>query len=165
MARIDISQADVLVFLRDALRNALALDDRTCFIALDSHLTAPPPSGDLFVTIVPGASTFDSELQIGGGQQQLTEEWHLTITFYCRGRLDQSGHADAILLEDARGLYVAKRKVLQALVAEDLADESGDTFLRQLTPVVSCSEPDWDKDRQIAWMSLGFTLQWDWDLT
>lgn len=165
MPRADIEQGDVLERFVARISERLSLEKGRCFIVAMPELRASPPGGEYFVTVAPGTGSFDVELQIGGGEFQCTEEWQVLVTVYSRIKLDQSGHDDRLLVDAGRGLYKLKRLVLKALVGNDLETDGGDTFLRQLLYVISCGQPEYDKEKQIGWLSMVFGVSWDWDLS
>lgn len=147
------------------LRSALKLADSQCVEAIEPD--APPHiarGGDFFITVSPGDGMFiDGEQQIGN----ITEEWSVAVTAYSRIRLDPSDTDEKLLRDTARGLLEAKRLILKALVGQDLtdADDSTDTFLRQLLHAERCGRPRYDDKQNIGWLSIDFGVHYDWELT
>ena len=169
MARIDVTEADVLLALLTRLRLQLSLDENACFETLDPLDLSVLPSGDFFVSVMQGGGTFEEGMQIGGGASQLMEEARFVITYYTRIKLDRGDRAEHILRHAGRGISAAKRAVLKAITAFDLTVASGagagSTFLRQLTTIVSASAPAFDKPLALAYAQLDLKLPFDWDLT
>ena len=71
------------------------------------------------------------------------------------------------MLNASRGLIILKRRLLKALVGEDLATEADGTegFLRNLLYAKSATQPQWDEKKGIAWIGVDFGVDFDWDLT
>lgn len=167
MARIDVSQDEVIESIVLRLRTLHTLGERQCYETIEPLSPAiVPPGGDFWLTVSPGGGQFDESMQIGGGQSQLMEDAEVIVTGYSRVRLDSTDH-DAKLLRDAsRGLLVVKKKILQ-LVADDLVlpAPSTDVFLRQFVVARSATAPQYDSDKSIGWLSIYFGISYDWDLS
>ena len=119
-----------------------------------------PPGGDYFVTVAVSHSTFAESEQVAGN---ITEEATVTVTGYSRIKLDPV--SDTNLLQDAsRGLFFIKKKILKALVGQDLLDPNGCTFLRELVLARSSGQPNYDPDKGIGWVSIDFAISWDWKI-
>jgi hypothetical protein len=161
MSRVDVEQSVVIDRILSRLRSALSLNDRQCYQVINP-LDPALPSGDFFVTVSPGAGSFPSGEQI---PTNVTEEGSIVVTVYVRMRLDSAGHDDYALSDSQRGLYACKRKVMTALVGQDLQNLDGNTFLRQYLHILSNGRPDVDRKNGIAWWSFVFGTSWDWDLT
>jgi hypothetical protein len=162
MARIDVTELTVCESLVRRLRTQLKLTDRQCFWVLDPLAVELPPGGDYYVTVAPGDSSFPPEEQQPGN---ITEEWTVDVTIYSRMRLDSTNEDTKLLGDESRGLYSLKRKVLVAVVHEDLEDEDGDVFLRQILHVTNCTRPNYDKEKAVGWLTLTLGVSFDWDLT
>ena len=65
----------------------------------------------------------------------------MAVSAYIRIRLDSTDHDYRLMLNDARGLIVLKRKLLQALVGHDLTI-GGNTFLRWVCHARRSAGPD-----------------------
>jgi len=160
--RIDVTQETVLEAVVDQLRTQLGLNRRTCWETLEPLAPKIPKSGEFFVTVSPGPGQFvEGEQQVGN----ITEQWTITVTAYSRIKLDSTDHDEKLLRDARRGLLQAKRKILQSLVGQDIQDPDRDVFLRQLLYAISCSRPEHDSSKHIAWISLEFGVDFDWDLT
>lgn len=167
MARIDVTQEEVLGYLVRHLRLALDLNERNCFETINPMGVKLPPGGEMFVTVAPGKGQFVVEEQ---APEQCTEQWDVIVTVYSRIRLDSTGHDQALFRDAARGLLGMKRKVLEVTVGVDLATDGHtppaqpDTFLRQWLHAVSSTPPDYDAQQEIGWLSITFGVDYDWQL-
>ena len=129
MPRADIEQADVLASVVTQLQSALSLTDRQCYpVARAQEVPSIPPGGDYWLTVAGGSGQFIDEEQAAGN---VTEDTEIIVSGYTRIKTDSTGHDACLLMDDARGLLAIKKKILGALVGQDLTDEGGDTFLRQ----------------------------------
>jgi hypothetical protein len=138
--RVDVVQCDVLDAVVWRLRTALSLTDRTAYVvARAQDVPLLPVGGDYFLTVAPGDGTFAPEEQAPGN---ITEDSEVTVSVYTRIKVDSTGHDDALLLDDARGLLAIKKLILGALCGQDLVDEDGNTFLRQWIFAKHCEAPD-----------------------
>jgi len=169
MSRVDVEQVDVFEALVLYLRRALGLNDRQCYETLDPYSPTIPKGGDYWVTVAPGEGQYDVEHQIGGGEDQLTEESVVTVTAYTRIKLDSTDHDENLLRDARRGVFVLKHKILKALVGADIPKGS-DTFLRQLLYARHAHAPqilEGSKDNRLrlACISIDFGVDFDWDLT
>lgn len=167
MARIDVDQTTVLEALISRLKDRLQLSDSHCYETVNPLDPGPaPPGGDFFVTVSTGDGSFDEDMQIGGGEDQLREECEVTVTGYSRIKLDRTGHDKKLLHDEIRGLLKAiKGKILKALVGQDLQDDDDNYFLRDHIRARRSSQPDHDREKGIGWISLTFVVSWDWDLS
>lgn len=172
MARVDITQSDVLDRIVVRLREQLDLDPRQCFESLDADSPPElPVGGDYFVGVSPGDGQFLTGEQVVGN---VTELWSVVVTAYTRVHLDSANHDTAVLRDTSRGLLELKRKILKALVGEDLTTGDGDTFLRQLLYATDSRKPQigtWQggsrprSDMSFGWVSVTFGVDFDWDIT
>lgn len=176
MPRIDVDQSVVLERIVDRLRSALDLTERQCFIALSpQHLPKMPKGGEYFVAVSGGGGQFVEGEQVPGN---ITEQWSVYVTAYSRIQLDSTDHADSLLMDDGRGLLKMKKRILAALVGQDLtvdteessgSSEIAPTFLRQLLFARSATEPGAAElnpgNLQIGVITLEFGVEFDWDLT
>lgn len=170
MTRIDVDQSQVLVAFHEFLRRALALDERQALITLDppGHMAFIPAS-DWWLTITPGESVF-----VDGEQAfpNVTEEFNVVVCIYTRIRLDHVGEDRVLVLDASRGLYGLKKRVMSAMIGQDLTltwrDEAGgDTFLRATVRLVHASAPTvsvlpTDARLTIGFMTMTFVLPFDW---
>jgi hypothetical protein len=167
MARVDISQADVLQAILLRLQTALALSDRQCYpVARPQDAPSIPMGGDYWLTVSPGAGNFGPEEQADGN---VTEDSDVTVTAYTRIKTDSVGHDTDLLLDAARGLLPIKKAILKALVGHDAVDADGNTFLRQLLYAQTATAADIVKlpntEAAFGRLSITFGLSWDWSLT
>ena len=140
MARVDIEQIEVVGAIVLRLQTALTLSDRQVYpVARARDVPLIPVGGDYFLTVATGDGTFVPEEQVAGN---ITEDSDVTVSVYTRIRSDSTGHDAYLLLDDARGLFAVKKLILGALCGQDLIDESGSTFLRQLIFAKHCEAPD-----------------------
>jgi len=162
MARLDIQQDEVIERIVARLLAYLELGTRQVFETLEP-LAPPtiPKGGPYFVTVSPGEGDFIEGEQAPGN---ITEEWYVTVTAYSRIRLDSTDHDQKLLRDASRGLLILKKKLLAALVGQDITDTGGDTFLRQLLFAKRAERPRHDRDKGIAWISVTFGVHFDWEL-
>lgn len=165
MARVDLTQSQVLQAIVAHLRDTLDLNNRNCYESLmpDAPPTLPV-GGEIIVSVAPGEGQFvEGEQQVGN----ITEEWTIIVTAYSRIRLASTDHDFETLQDDQRGLLEMKRKVLQALCGDDPTtdDEDANTFVRQLLYAIRADRPQHDRDKEIGWISIIFGVDFDWDLT
>lgn len=165
-ARIDTTQIDVLNAILLRLRNQLTLDDRTCF-AVARPQDAPNifPGGNYFLTVAFGDGTFNEEEQVTVNCMEATD---FTITAYTRIKTDSTGHDMFLLTDSARGLLSIKKLILKALVGQDLQDDDGFVFLRELIKAIHASSPDIvnlpSSGTQAGTIQLIFRCSFDWKL-
>lgn len=166
MSRVDTNQSSVITSVVAQLRSALSLTERQCYEtdAIDPS-PAIPPGGDYFVTVSGGPGAFDVPAQIGGGANQLTEQFQAIVTAYSSVKLDSRDSSEQQLHEANRGLYALKAKLLKAMVGADLTDSDGNTFLRQLVYALRASRPMIDREQNIGRISVEFGIEYDWDLS
>lgn len=120
MARVDITEAEVMEIVVDYLRTTLDLNERQCYETV-SPLTPPlAPLSEWWLSVSPGEGNFDEAMQSGGGRHQVTEEWQLLVTGYTRIRLDSTDRDMQVLREANRGLLQIKRRILWAMAQIDL---------------------------------------------
>ena len=157
-----MTQQEVLDAVMTQLRPSLSLNSNQVFEVIDP-LAPPsiPPGGDFFVTVAVAHGTFAEHEQVPGN---VTEDGMITVTGYTRIKLDSSSDTK-LLHDDTRGLLVIKRKILKALVGVDLVTEEGGRFLRELVLAKVSSQPNYDPDKGIGWLSMDFGVSWDWDIT
>ena len=165
MARVNTTPSDVLESFVLQLREQLALPESNCYEVLDPSYVDLPPGGGTFVTVSAGEGDFDGGMQVGGGTNQVCESMHVVVTFYTQIHLDPTNASKETLRGHSQSLFALKRDVLKALCSVDLQDADEDTFLRELIPVRSASRPEYDITQQLAYMSLTFVAEFDWDLT
>ena len=165
MARVDITEAEVMEIVIDHLRTTLELNERQCYETV-SPLTPPKnPLSEWWLTVSPGEGNFDEAMQSGGGRHQVTEEWQLLVTGYARVRLDSTDHDMQLLREVNRGLLHIKRRILWAMAQVDLHKiDSDDTFQLKYLVVRHAGKPEYDEDRQTGWQTVFFEMSHDWDL-
>lgn len=166
MDRIDALPTVILQRIAARLRSELGLNDRQVFLTLEPT-AAPtiPPGGDVCLTVALGDGRFDEANQIGGTRETLVEETSVTVTAYVRTKLDAGDHAEALLLEAARGLLVWKQRILKALDGIDLADDNDSRLLVQYLNAIQSWRPRIDGHTQIAMIAVAFTVDFNWDLT
>lgn len=166
MVRVDLTQDRVLEQIVAHLREELKLNDRTCYETLDPLSPRIPKGGEYFVTVSPDDGVFVEGEQVA---PNVTEEWGVIVTAYSRIRLDSTDHDERLLYNARRGLFELKRKILKALVGQDLTYQ-GKEFLRNLFYAKHSSRPQaveiaGTKGSGLALISVVFGVDWDWDLT
>ena len=120
MARVDITEAEVMEIVIDHLRTTLELNERECYETV-SPLTPPlTPLSEWWLSVSPGEGNYDEAMQSGGGRNQVTEEWQLLVTGYTRIRLDSTDRDMQLLREANRGLLQIKRRILDTMAQVDL---------------------------------------------
>jgi hypothetical protein len=172
MARVDVTQDVVLERILARLRSELGLNERQCYETLDA-LAPPaiPKGGEWFVAISPTEGQFIEGEQ---ASPNVTEEWGIIATIYTRLALDSTDHDEKLLRDATRGLLVLKKELLAALIGRDLqlesADDTGDTFVRQLIFARTCHRPmilerQGEPRAMLGMLSIDFGIHFDWDLT
>jgi len=161
----DITQSDVVKSLVTRLRDQLSLNERQCYRTIHPLTKARTPPGDWWVTVSAGEGYFDAPLFEGGGRNQLSEDLQVTVTGYSRVRLDSTGHDEQLLDELERGLFHIKRRLLDAVAGIDLLDADGNPFLREFLVPRSATRPEYDEAEYTGWISIVFSMQYDWELT
>jgi len=166
MTRIDTTQDVVLTRIVARLRDQLDLPDHRCFETLEP-MTDPlvPKGGDYLITVSPGDSRFDVDMQDAAGANQLMEMGSVTVTAYAKIALDPGDRATKIIHEVNRGMAPIKLRILKALVGHDLEDEDGNYLLRQLIYAMQAWRPQYNLDTKIARIAVGFGVDFDWDLS
>ncbi|WP_321376943.1 hypothetical protein [Trichococcus shcherbakoviae] len=164
-SRIDIDQSTVLERVVAQLRSALNLGERQVYETLDTnYLPRIPTGGAFFLAVSAADSTFPEGEQTPGN---LTEDWGVFVTAYTRIKLDSTDRDEKTLRDASRGLLSIKRKILAALVGQDLTTEDGDTFLRQTLFARSCGRPEakeMPNKVPIGVITLEFGVSFDWDV-
>lgn len=165
MPRIDVSQSIVLERVIAQLRSALNLNERQVYDTISAdYLPRLPIGGDFFIAVSPLDGAFSEEEQTPGN---VTEDWGVAVTAYTRIKLDSTDRDEKMLRDAGRGLFTIKRKILAALVGQDLMTEEGDTFLRQTLHAKSCSRPEakeMPNKIPIGVITVEFGVNFDWDL-
>lgn len=163
MARVDVTEVDVVTAILARLRSQLKLNERQCWFCLDPLAVELPPGGDYYLTVAPGDGSFPDGEQVAGN---ITEDWSVDVTIYSRMRLDSTDHDDKLILDNSRGLFSLKKKVLAALVGHDLATvEDANTFLRQYLHALNAGRPNYDNSKAVGWLTITFGVSFDWELT
>jgi hypothetical protein len=145
----------------------LTLTERQCYaVARPQDVPAIPPGGDYWLTVSLGSGDFADEEQVAGN---VTEDTEIIVSGYTRIKTDSTSHDGFLLMDDARGLLAIKKKILGALVGQDLADEDGDEFLRQWLHARRCEAPDLvvaGRDGvNCGVIRITFGVSFDWKLT
>lgn len=173
MSRIDVTAIDAVEAIVKLLKDTLALNDSNCYpVARPQDVPKLPAGGDYWLTVAPGGGTFEPEEQVPATETlpgNVTEESEVTVTAYSRLKTDRTNSDHDLLLEDARGLLSIKRKVLGALVGQDVTDADGNTFLRQLLFAKTATAPDLANlagvEAAFGRIAITFGLVYDWDLS
>lgn len=164
-ARIDTTPEIIIEAMLTRLRTVLRLDPSRCYYTADSLRYAQiPKGGDFWIEVSDGGGQFDPAQQIGGGDDMCTESCLVMVTGYSRVLLDAGSRMDRRSTDPRRGLFGLKRRILKALVEHDLLDEDGNTFLREPLHAVRATPLDWSKEKNIGSVSVGFHVEFDWDL-
>lgn len=166
MARIDTDQGTILESIKARLIASLGLHESHVLEVVEP--LQPPdilPSGDNWVSIAMGGSTFPFEEQ---GIPQVREDFEVHVTGYTKISLDQQGDDAAFLHKDAtRSILLLKRKILIALAGWDLEtdDIPAEKFLASLLYAKSATAPTYDASKLIGWVMITFGVEFDWDMT
>lgn len=158
-------QATILDALVSLLQTKLLLDDRHVYqtTAPPGSSSGNPQSGDFWVTVMPGGSSFaDGQFQDGGGAAQVTDFAEAIVTGYTRIRLDNTDRDNLLLGDLNRGLFPVKQKILGALVGQQLFDDENNPLLRSLLAATRAEAPAYDKDQATGWVSIAFRTDFDW---
>lgn len=164
---IDTDQDAVLRAAIKLLQDKLGLDASHCFeTTVPLQAFGNPQSGDFWVTVSPDGGSFaEGQFQTGGGEFQCTEFGELTVMGFTRIRLDRTDRDTHLLHDLKRGLLGIKKKLLAALVGQQLFDEQGNELLRSLIAAKRPIKPDYDKDQATGWIGIVFSTDFDWDLS
>ena len=161
--RIATTQDAVLLAIVDRLRLQLSLSNSQCFLSVQPE-AQPTVNQNLWMTVSPEDGRIDESAFAGGGQETLFEETFAVITIFSAMRLDRPEHSISFLTEAARGVLIAKRKVLKALAGFDPVNGDGDLILNEPMIPTSCPRPLNDRQR-IGDVQLWFSLSYRWDMT
>ena len=166
MARIDVTQEKVITAIALRLRAELNLPESQVIETVEP-LSPPklPPGGDYYLTVSPGDGVFPEDLQDGGGDSQLNEEAEIIVTGLSRVKLDQTNSDKAVIHNAEQGLLPIKQLILKTLAGQDPALPSGDKFLRQFLLARRSTQPTYDEDAGVSFISVTFMASFDWDLT
>lgn len=154
-------ETDLLQAIKSFLINQtnLGLNSSTCLISLGPQFPPKIPRGGRFlVRICPNRSDFPIDEQ---DSQQLAERMVITIVPYVRIDLDPADSAEAQLLDNTRGLYLAKEEIIRCLAGRMIFDQTGKPLLRDHLRVSFCGEPDYDQENRIAWLTIDFQAVFD----
>lgn len=165
--RFDVEEVAVLQSILARLQMSLGLNDRQCYlVARPQDVPSLPIGGDYFATVATGDGTFPDGEQC---PPNCMEETEVTVSIYTRIKTDSTGHDGYLLIDDARGLISIKKKVLKALVGQDLADADGAKFLRQFMHARRATAPELvavgKSDIPCGRLQITFGVSFDWDLT
>ena len=166
-SRVDVEQSVVYSAVVARLRTALGLTDRQCYEVTDPN-AAPilPTGGDCILTVSPGSGGFVDEEQVIGNTTEFTE---VIVSGYTRIRTDSTNSDKFLLLDEQRGLFAIKKKILKALVGQDLEDTEGNKFLRQVCFATRADVPQMvernDTGNIYGCIRVTFGVMFDWDLT
>jgi hypothetical protein len=118
-----------------------------------------------FLCVAPTDAEFPEEIQIGGGAMTCMEWGAVGVWIFSDSRLDQVGHMAAALYDENEGLLELKRRVLRALVGQDLTGGDGaQPLLAELVPAKQFDKPR--KNPQGLWfIKLVFGALFMWDLS
>lgn len=163
---IDTNQSDVLAALVKLLADKLLLNERYCFETTEPlQEFGNPPSGDFWVTVSPGESSFEEgQFQAGGGASQCVEFLEATIIGFTRIRLDSTDRDTRLLHDLRRGLTPIKAKLLATVVGQQLTNDAGDELLRNLMYSKRGFKAGYDKEQATGWIGIVVGLDYDWDL-
>jgi len=161
--RTTTTQDAVLLAIVDRLRAKLSLSESECFLSVHPE-GQPTVNHNLWMTVSPEDGQIDGSAFVGGGAATLFEETFAVITIFSAMRLDRPEHSVSFLTEEARGVLVAKRKVLKALAGFDPTNTDGDMILNEPLIPTSCPRPLNDRQR-IGDVQLWFSLSYCWDVS
>lgn len=162
MARTGTTQVMALQAVVAKLQADLGLDPRRCYLTVEPLMPPKMPPADWWVSVSPAESNFPEDMQLGGGYEQLTEYLGVAVTAYSRIRTDSTDHDEYLLVDSERGLLALKARILKSLAQRDLVDKTGEPFLRQLVLVTSSSRPYFDGQNGVGWITLNFSVPYDW---
>lgn len=129
----------------------------------------PYPSADVghgtFCHVSPGPGQYGQEALAGGGINTPFENASTWVTVFTRVRLDQPNHAERILKDASRGLLTFKRLILKALVGHNLLDANGNPLLIDYIYPTQATQPQLNEQDKVAFVSVAFNTNFEWDLT
>lgn len=172
MSYQDVTQDQVMAAVLLKLRTDLGLNEFTCYETEHPNLM-PELTGTstVIVTVTPGDGDFPIEEQ---GSPQLAENSDVHVSWYTKIQLDRQSKIKNMLHEAQRGILPWKKRILRSLLPRpaDHADgpnelllPSGNRFLRDQIFAKSYIRAGYDDQKMIAWATLIFGLNFDWDLT
>lgn len=139
------------------------MNEATCFVSLNPRLHPDPTPGNVWLTVTPGAGSFEEGQWDGGGRWVAEADTTFTVTAHSPLQLDERGRDTVFLHESSMGLLVVMDQVLEALAGYDPVDE-----LNQQCLIEAVQPNGWDMpERQVDTLgSIGlvFTVKFDWDL-
>jgi len=167
LSPVPTNQDDVLNAVVALLVANLAISERYVYQTLAPLKSiGNPPSGDYWVTVSPGDGDFaDGQWQAGGGANTLMELATTIVCGYTRIKLDSTDRDDKLLHELKRGVLPVKKKLLKALVGQQLTDTTGNNLLISLIQARHAETPNYDNDKQTGWITLHFATPFQWDMT
>ena len=171
-------ETDVLIALRDRLRQSHSeFTEKVCFLC---DTTFPPsiPAGRLCITIVDGTTTYDESTYMGAGANALDAGMTVFITVINRCALDTVPKTEDAVIHERSGLLRYRRLILKPLLLSDsqyceghkdqwVMKIGGKEVLREGGPIPkSWSPPRFEKlnDRTFLSTTLTLTLNFDQDL-
>ncbi|HEV3340784.1 MAG TPA: hypothetical protein VG125_10525 [Pirellulales bacterium] len=166
---IPTNQDDVLNAVERLLVTRLAISDKYIFQTTKPLVAiGNPPSGDYWLTISPGEGIFPDEWQIGGGANTVMELATTRVAAYTRIRTDSTDRDTNLLHDLKRGLLPIKRKLLKAMVGQQLYDDAApnpNALCIRAIGIIRAEDPDYDKEKGTGFIVLHFATPFQWDLT
>lgn len=168
MSYQDVTQDQVMAAVLLRLRSALSLKETNCYEVEHPELAPEVIFGDIMLTVCPGDGDFPIDEQAG---PQLAENSDVTVTWFTKIQLDRQQKVKNMLHEAERGILPWKARILRCMLptaatgGNEILLPSGSRFLRDQIFVKRYNRANWDKDKQVAWASLIFGVNFDWDLT
>lgn len=168
---IDVTQDQVLAAFLLKLRTDLGLDATNCFevdIPEFAPLDLPSSGNGIVVTVCAGDGQFPIDEQ---ASVQLAEDSDIYVTWCTRIQLDRASRVANLQHDAQRGILPWKNRILRSLMptpasagGNELLLPNGSRFLRDQIFAKSYRRAAWDDKKMIAWASLVFGVNFDWDL-
>ena len=154
---------EVLVAIRDRLRNVLDLSPAQCFLSLSRWAPGKfGPGGEYWIVIAPWGSSFDESEQAGGGRLMVVERAEVEVAICTRIHVDQAERMEQAFLDANRGLFARKKAVIDALAGHDLLDASGNPLLVGNIQLVQARPVEYELETGQAVLSLIFSTPFCW---
>lgn len=164
---IDTDQQLVAQAFVKRLQDQLGLDNRACYETTEAlGAIGKPLSGDFWVRVQFEEGSFlDGQFQAGGGEGQCREFGEALVVAFSRIRTDSTDRDTNLLHHERRGLLAIKKRLLTALVGQQLFDDQGNALLANLIYAKRSIAPKYDPEKATGWIGVSFGLDFDWDLS
>lgn len=165
MARIDTTEELVLLAVLDRLRTELSLDDAQCFLTLAPNMLPPGPGGTgvvrvakTFYTVAPSQTLYHPDEQVF---PNVTAVFTVAVTIWTPIKLDSPTQHPYLLFDATRGLYPLMRAVNRLLMGHDLVVSGTDVALRGLMAATSTTQPDYDPNLGLGFITTAYDCTYD----